>query len=476
MSNYARILLAIAGYAVTLSLIRWVILSRKREPVAAIAWIMAIIFIPILGGVSFLLFGINSINRRREGKIAAARDLARKLPDIEQHQLRDLELAQQQTRLASLIRNESGGVLTGSNAVEIIADTRRTLHGIEEAIRGARETLDLEYYIWQPDRTGTRLRDLLIERAKSGVKVRFLYDSLGSMSLHRKFLAPMTEAGIQVVPFLPGSTFRERWSLNNRCHRKIVVVDGKIGFTGGMNIGDEYLGADPEIGHWRDTHLRVEGPAVWQLQQVFAEDWYYSTGEELVDPILFPPPGQAGQGIAQVVSGGPDGVNEPFHTLTFAAINEARESITIATSYFAPTVPLVMALETAAARGVKVRLMIAGNSVYPWTVWVGRSYYDTLLRAGVEIYEYKKGILHSKTMTIDGVWSLVGTANFDYRSMLLNFEVALALYGEGYAKTLEQQFTRDLEVCREIHLKIWENRALTRVFIENVCRLIAPLA
>ncbi|MFO1004844.1 MAG: cardiolipin synthase [Planctomycetaceae bacterium] len=476
MSAYARILLPIAGYAVTLLLIRWVILSRKREPGSAIAWIMAIIFIPILGGVLFLLFGINSISRRREGKIAAARNLAPKLPAIEQHQLRDLELTRQQTRLATLIYNESGGVLTGSNAVEIISDTHRTLRCIEEAIRGAQQTLDLEYYIWQPDRTGTRLRDLLIERAKSGVKVRFLYDSLGSMSLHRRFLAPMTEAGIQVVPFLPGSTFRERWSFNNRCHRKIVVVDGKVGFTGGMNIGDEYLGANPEIGHWRDTHLRVEGPAVWQLQQVFAEDWYYSTGEELVDPILFPPPSRSGQGITQVVSGGPDGVNEPFHTLTFAAINEARESITIATSYFAPTVPLIMALETAAARGVKIRLMIAGNSVYPWTVWVGRSFYDSLLRSGVEIYEYKKGILHSKTITIDGVWSLVGTANFDYRSMLLNFEVALALYGEGYAKTLEEQFTHDLEACREIHLKVWENRALTRVFIENVCRLMAPLA
>jgi cardiolipin synthase len=476
MPPYARIFLLIAGYAVTLLLIRWVILSRKREPVAAIAWIMAIIFIPILGGVLFLLIGINSISRRREGKMAAARNLAPKLPDIEQHQLRDLELTRQQTRLASLINKESGGVLTGSNAIEIIADTHRTLHCIEEAILGAKQTLDLEYYIWQPDRTGTRLRDMLIERAKAGVKVRFLYDSLGSMSLHRKFLAAMTEAGIQVVPFLPGSTFRERWSFNNRCHRKIVVVDGKIGFTGGMNIGDEYLGANPEIGHWRDTHLRIEGPAVWQLQQVFAEDWYYSTGEELVDPVLFPPPSLTGQGISQVVSGGPDGVSEPFHTLTFAAINEARDSITIATSYFAPTVPLMMALETAAARGVKVRLMIAGNSVYPWTVWVGRSYYDTLLRAGVEIYEYKKGILHSKTMTIDGVWSLVGTANFDYRSMLLNFEVALALYGEGYAQTLEEQFTKDLVACRLIHLSTWEKRSLMRVFVENVCRLFAPLA
>ena len=475
MSVYARIFLLIAGYAVTLLLIRWVILSRKRQPVAAVAWILAIVFIPIFGGILFLLIGMTNIHRRREGKLAAARKLAPKFPNVSQFELRDLELTRQQTRLALLINRVCGGILTGNNSIEVIADTNLTLRRIEEAILGAKQTLDLEYYIWQPDRTGTRVRDLLIERAKAGVKVRFLYDALGSMALNRKFLSPMSEAGIQVVPFLPGSTFRERWSFNNRCHRKIVIVDGTVGFTGGMNIGDEYIGANPDIGHWRDTHLRMEGPAVWQLQQVFAEDWYYSTGEELTDEALFPPPPRSGHGIVQVVSGGPDGVNEPFHTLTFAALNEARESITIATSYFAPTVPLVMALETAASRGVKVRLMVAGNSVYPWTVWVGRSFYDTLLRAGVEITEYKKGILHSKTLTIDGVWSLVGTANFDYRSMLLNFEVALALYGEGFARELEQQFQSDREHCRPILLSEWEERSLSRVFVENVCRLFAPL-
>lgn len=475
MPFVARILLLVAGYAVTLLLIRWVILSRKRQPVASVAWILAIIFIPILGGVLFLLLGINSISRRREGKIAAARDLAGKLPDLVPYQPRDLELTRPQARLASLIHKECGGVLTGNNAIEVIADTNRTLRRIEEAIRGAQQSVDLEYYIWQPDRTGTKLRDLLIERANAGVKIRFLYDSLGSMALHRSFLKPMKDAGIIVAPFLPGTTFRERWSLNNRCHRKIVVVDGAIGFTGGMNIGDEYLGANPEIGHWRDTHLRIEGPAVWQLHQIFAEDWYYSTGEEVTDSQSFPPPHDCGQGVSQVVSGGPNGVSEPFHTLVFAALNEARQSIDIATSYFAPTEPLIMALETAAVRGVKVRLLVAGKSVYPWTVWVGRSFYDSLLQAGVEIFEYKKGVLHSKTLTIDGIWSLVGTANFDYRSMLLNFEVALALYGEDHAKELERQFVHDLTHSKQIHLRDWDRRHLRRVFVENLCRLFAPL-
>lgn len=475
MSWYTRIAILLTGYAVTLLLIRWVILSRKRQPVAAIAWILAIVFIPIFGGLAFLVFGINNIRRRRLGKIAASRDLASKLPDIEQYAIPDLELTRQQTRLAALIQRECGGVLTGDNAIELMADTRQTFHRIEQAIREAHHTIDLEYYIWQPDRTGTHLRDLLIERAKEGVQVRFLYDKLGSMALSRQFIAPMKAAGIVVAPFLPGASWRERWSINNRSHRKIIIVDGMVGLTGGMNIGDEYLGDDPAIGYWRDTHMRVEGPAVWPLQQLFAEDWYYSTGEELIDEITFPPPSRIGQSIVQVVGGGPDGDREPIHTLFFAALNEACESITLATSYFAPTEPLVMALETAAARGVKVRLMLAGKAVAPWTVWAGRSFYDTLLRSGVEVYEYHKGILHAKTLTIDGSWSLVGSANFDYRSMLLNFEVGLALYGEKLARELEQQFEADLSDCRQIHLDHWDARPLGRVFVENLCRLFAPL-
>jgi cardiolipin synthase len=475
MPYYTRWAILAAGYAVTLLLIRWVILSRKRHPVAATAWILAIIFIPIMGGVLYLILGINSIHRRRQGKLAAARDIAQKLPDPRPLESSDLELTRQQTRLSVLIARESGYTLTGDNAIEVIADTQVTLDRIEEAIRGAQKTLDLEYYIWQADRTGTRLRNMLIERAHAGVKIRFLYDSLGSMHLSSRFLAPMKAAGIHVAPFLPGSSLRERWSFNNRCHRKIVVADGKVGFTGGMNIGDEYLGLDHEIGSWRDTHLRIEGPAVWQLQQVFAEDWYYSTGEQLVDPDLFPDPSSSGKGVAQVFSGGPDGTREPFHTLFFAALNEARESITLATSYFAPTEPLLMALETAASRGIRVRLMLAGKSVYPWTVWCGRSFYDSLLRAGVEIHEYRSGVLHSKTLTIDGSWSFVGSANFDYRSMFLNFEVAVALYGEEYARELEAQFESDLKHCRTIRLAEWEARPLRRVFVENCCRLFAPI-
>ncbi|MCA9056164.1 MAG: cardiolipin synthase, partial [Planctomycetaceae bacterium] len=294
-------------------------------------------------------------------------------------------------------------------------------------------------------------------------------------SLSRRFLTPMRDAGIEFRPFMPGQTLRERWSINLRSHRKIVVADGRIGFTGGMNIGDEYLGRNRELGFWRDTHLRITGPAVVQLQQVFADDWFFATGQELTQPDLYPPPPPASGLTAQVVSGGPVGEVRAFHSLMFAAINEARDRVTLATSFFVPTDALCMALETAALRGVRVRLMVPGRSEHPWTVHAGRSYYETLLRAGADIHEYRRGILHSKTLTIDGCWSLVGSPNFDARSLLLNFEVGVAVYDEGFARQLERDFELDLEHARTIRADDWGRRKLHHVFVENLCRLFSPV-
>ncbi len=364
---------------------------------------------------------------------------------------------------------------TIGNAITLLNDTNVILRRIEEAIMAARESVHLEYYIWRADATGRRVRDLLIERARAGVKVRFLYDSLGSLYLGREFLHPMRDAGITVATFLPGQSFRERWSFNLRSHRKLVVVDGRVGFTGGMNIGDEYLGRNKLLGFWRDTHLQMTGPVVLQLQQVFAEDWYYATGEELTLPERVPESVEQGDIVAQVVSGGPTGEMRTFHLLMFSAINEAQQSITLATSYFVPTEALMLALETAAHRGVRVRLLLAGRAVYRWTVLAGRSYYEPLLEAGVEIYEYRRGILHAKTLTIDGHWSLVGTANFDSRSLLLNFEVGVAVYNPAFADELEAQFAEDLRHAKQIRLDYWVKRPLRQVLIENLCRLGAPL-
>lgn len=475
MHNWGAYVSLGVGYLTTLLFIRWVLLTRKRQPVASVAWILAIILLPILGGVLFLFFGINQVERRKQLKAAAARETQEHFREQFQGEDAPTPLNDLQTRLMRLASAGSGTRPTTGNEIELLIDTNVAIRQIEEAILAARESIHLEYYIWKPDRIGLRIRDLLIERARDGVKVRYLYDSIGSYRLSRKFLRPMREAGIAVYPFLPGQTLRERWSINLRSHRKIVVTDGRVGFTGGMNIGDEYLGRNRDLGYWRDTHLRMTGPAVLQLQRVFAEDWYYAVGEELSHAPYYPAPTTTGPLVAQVVSGGPSGEMRTFHNLMFAAINEARERVRLATSFFVPTEGLAIALETAALRGVDVQLIVAGKSEHAWTVHAGRSYYDTLLSSGVKIFEYRRGIMHAKTLTVDGCWSLVGSPNFDARSLLLNFEVGVAVYNPSFAADLEAHFAADLEHAREIPLGDWLKRPLRHVLVQNFCRLFSPV-
>jgi cardiolipin synthase A/B len=467
---------SVVGYLLTLLLIPVVLLTKRPHPVSSVAWIMIIFALPYVGGMLFVVFGINRVERRARRKQQYNRTIARHLPPFSQYEIIPGEgLSRQQQRLMRLTRRVAGTRPMYGNRIELLADTNRTLGLIEQAILSARETLHLEYYIWQPDRTGTRLRDLLIRKAQEGVAVRFLYDGFGSAWLTRRFLRPMYEAGIEVATFLPGETFRERWSINLRSHRKIVIVDGRVGFTGGMNIGDEYHGRAPATGYWRDTHLKMQGPAVLQLQQVFVEDWYYATGRELTDAKLFPKPDESGRVLAQVLAGGPDGDEAVFQSVMFAAINEAQEEILLATSFFVPPVALVAALESAAYRGVRVRLLLSERGTFLWTLLAGRSYYDSLLRAGVEIYEYHGGLLHSKTLTIDGSWSLVGSPNFDMRSLVLNFEAAVAIYDSRIAGQLADHFESDLKRATRIEADTWQYRPVSHRLGESLCRLFAPV-
>jgi cardiolipin synthase len=466
----------ILGYLLTLLLVPWVFLQRNKRPVSTLAWIMAILLLPYVGGLLFLVFGVNRVERRATRKLESNLTIGRALPELTQYQLVPEEAFEPQVqRLMRLADRVTDARPCHGNKVEILADTNMTQGLIEQAVQSATHSLHLEYYIWQPDRTGARLRDMLIERAKAGVQVRFLYDGIGSFGLTKKFLRPMLDAGIQVASFLPGRSWRERWSINLRSHRKIVIVDGQVGFTGGMNVGDEYLGRNPHLGYWRDTHLRLRGPVVLQLQQVFAEDWYFATREQLTHHDYFPHPVESGEQVAQVVASGPEGDFPAFHSLFFAAINEARERVTLATSYFVPTEALTMALQTAAQRGIQVRLLLSGRGAYPWMVLAGQSYYESLLASGVEIYEYQKGLMHSKTLTIDGIWSLVGSANLDSRSLLLNFEVGLVMYDPRMAAKLEDQFDADLHHATRIDIAVWQRRPFVQKLAENFLRLFEPI-
>ncbi len=467
--------LTVVGYLLTLMLLPFVLLTKKRESVATVAWMIAIVTMPYIGAFFFLVFGINRVGRRVKSRLAALRNASRSVPQLAgHHHLSDSRLNGTQRDLWRLAERVAATKATVGNSIQLLIDANLTFKEIVAAIHSARSSIHLEYYIWQPDRIGKALRDLLITKAKQGVQVRFLYDAIGSSRLTHRFLQPMRDAGIRVATFVPGQSIRERWSINLRSHRKIVIVDGEIGFTGGMNVGDEYLGNDPYFGQWRDTHLALRGPTVLQLQEVFAIDWHYATGDDL--PLTtFPEPVESGHVLAQVLADGPDEEDSVFHTLLFAAINRAERQITLATSYFVPTPPLVTALETAALRGVRTRVMLSGPKTYFATRNAARSYYDSLLRAGVEIYEYQAGQFHPKSLTIDGCWSLVGTPNFDSRSLYLNFEVGVALYDLGLAEQLDHHFDQDLPNAHRILSEEWSQRSTLAKLKENFCRMFSPV-
>ncbi len=506
--------LSLGGYLLTLILVRWVLLLKKDSPASTVAWIMAIVLVPYLGGLLFVVFGVNRVNRRAELKAAGDARIDAVTPTLDEHQVTPEEAVGEPDRtVMRLLSAVNRFPAVGGNRVEVLDDTNRALGLIRREIAAATSSIHLEYYIWKPDRTGTALRDLLVEKAAEGVTVRFLYDGVGSMWLSRRWLRPLRDAGAEVASFLPGASFRERWSLNLRNHRKIVVVDGRVAFTGGMNVGDEYLGlaraggwrgwfgapAKERRRFWRDTHLRVEGPAASQLQQVFAEDWYFATGAVLGDDAEsgnepaggrigahFPKfePDAAGDGaVVQCVPGGPSGptaagersVPRGLPNLFFTAITAAERSIDLTTGYFVPPLAIVQALEAAAWRGVRVRLLVPGVGGKPWSIFAGRSDYDVLLRAGVEIHEYHAGTLHAKTLTVDGTWSFVGSANLDARSFYLNFEVNLALYDDATAVRLGERFDADLTHATRVTAEDRAARASWRALAENFCRMFAPV-
>lgn len=468
--------LLFAGHMLLVIVAGSLLLRHQRAPVSAVAWLMSIVFLPYLGAVLFWFFGMNRVKRRQRTWWKLRKRKDRRRDDRSRPDCVPPDLNRLQRRLSELTHNAGGYGATCGNQVRLLPESKDAFEAIERAIRGARSQVHVQYYIYRPDRIGTRIRDALIAKAREGVKVRFMYDGIGSWGLNRRFLKPMLDAGIEVCAFLPGRSFRERWSINLRNHRKLVIVDDQVAFTGGLNVGDEYLGRNPAWGYWRDTQLALSGPVVRQLIDVFKEDWYCAMDQEIPDaPASGDGDGSQERVVAQMIADGPDLDVRPLRMVLLSAILEAEESITLSTGYFVPTPSLQEALCTAAARGVRVRILVAGPSTYWYTLWAGRSYYKELLDRGAEIYEYRKGLFHAKVLTVDGCWSLVGTPNFDVRSLDLNFEVAVAFSNARIAAELEDQFATDVEHSWRIDPRQWAERSTWRIRGENFCRLFGPL-
>jgi cardiolipin synthase A/B len=465
---------ALVGYLLTLVLVPWVLFWSKKESVSTVAWILAIVALPYVGGVCYLLFGQTHIVRRKIRRKRSAY-----LSTVSQRAQKGLaaqaELPAELGRLAKLARRVGRSDPVEGNRVEVHTDGQKLYDSMERAIEEARSNIELLYYIVMPDEFGYRFRDLLVQKAREGVQVRFLYDGVGSFRLDQRFLRPLQDAGVRCAVFLPVNPLKGRFQINLRNHRKILVADGRRAFTGGVNIGREFSGLPTRYGRWWDLHLDIEGPLVGQVQEVFAEDWTFATGE-LLPAGLFPPHRTRGEETGQVVAGGPDRDVEAMHQMYFSALSSAQRSAYLMTPYFVPDQAMVKALESAALQGVDVRLMVPWRSNYRTVDYAGRWFYEGLMASGVKLYAYTAGMLHAKMMTVDGRWSTVGTANFDIRSFRLNFELNVIVYGEAFAQNLERLFLeQQRKNCIELGPHNFGRRSRASRVVENFCRLLTPI-
>jgi len=463
---------------VAFALIPWVLIRRK-EPGATIAWILTLVFVPVVGAVLFLLFGRSRVRWSARRKRAADEALQGHLIGFRATpaDVRELPvpLAGQKLGLFHVGEILSRGRATAGNRVDVLEGGAAAYAAIGEAIDAATMHVHAEYYLIRPDKAGRWFLDKLAAAAERGVEVRLLCDGWGCFALPRTWLKTMREQGVRVTHFFPVSSMVMQ-PVTLRNHRKIVVVDGTIAFTGGINVGDEYLGELPSVGAWRDTHIRVHGPAAAELQSVFLRDWCFSAKEIVKDEFFFPALEEdVGEAVTAVLTSGPDTDSEAIHRVFFGAIASARERLYITTPYFVPDRALVVALQMAALQGVEVRIILPARSNHRVTFHAGRSSYEELIEAGVHIHEYQPGMIHAKTMVVDGELALVGSANMDLRSFRLNFEVH-ALIGDAYtARALECSFASDLEQTEEVTLESWRARPLHLRVAEGGARLVSPL-
>lgn len=474
------------GYAVELLalLLVPVVLLQRKEPSSTVAWILTLVFLPGVGAVLFLMFGRDRVRIPLRGKEIADRELGEKVspgfgrgahpPPRDDSDASEGPVLRDLFHVAAAL---AGAEPTHGNKVDLLVDGEITYAALEEAIERAEHHVFAEYYLVRRGKTADWFRDLLVRAAKRGVKVKLLIDGYGSFWISHRWLRPLRKAGAEIVFFLPARLLLFQ-PMNLRNHRKIVVVDGKVALTGGINIGDEYRGAG---GPWRDTHLRIEGPAVLPLLLVLAQDWRFAAKKEIpsaeIDRARHADKNAGGATVAIVRSGpdiaGPE--RETIHRVLFSAITSARESVYITTPYFIPDRSILVALQTAALRGLDVRILFPSKSNHPFVFQAGRSFYEDLLAAGVAIYEYGPGMIHSKTMVVDGTVALVGSANMDIRSFRLNFEVHSVIHEPVVAAGLAKCFEVDLAVSRKIDPAEFRARSFARKALEAAARLLSPL-
>jgi cardiolipin synthase len=454
------------------------IFAGRRDPQSVLAWVLVVLSIPVGGFVLYLLFGFKYF-KARQFRLKSSRDrtvLSRVLNGqelgVRDETGQNLASLDSQPDLARMLWTESAAFLTSGNEVEIYTDGHEKFDALFRAIDEAKQHIHLEYYLIRNDSLGEKLVQALERKASEGVEVRLLYDDLGN-GIPRSRYRKLTESGGRVSGFYRALFPTVGLRVNYRNHRKIAIIDGSIGFVGGFNIGNEYLGKGP-LGPWRDTAVRIQGGAVRALQLRFALDWNFAYGEELaLGPKYFPNSRRSGSASIQIVSGGPDTAWNPPREQYVKMVSSAKRTCYLQTPYFVPDGSVLTALRLAALSGVDVRIMVPTTPDQPFVHWASLSYIGELLDAGVRAFSYDAGFLHAKTATVDDQITSVGSANWDIRSFSWNFETNAVIYDHKLSARYRQLFEEDMACCTEITKSDYDARPRSTRFKESISRLFS---
>ena len=451
----------------------FVVLSENRNPIRQLAWILALIFFPFGGLIFYAFFG-----RSLRGRQMISRHNKRKLfHDQKTHQLdlKTLGLSHMEQQLVKLNHKVSRYPLTINNQAEIFVDGVSKFESLKKDLRAAKESIYIQYYIFQDDELGKEIADILISKAKEGVEVKLIYDHVGSFSSKNKFFSYLNENGVESHPFFRVTFPQLANRINWRNHRKIVVIDRSIGYIGGMNIASRYLGPQKNGSYWRDTHLRVEGDVVESLLYSFVIDWNFLKKEVTLQPASKKEHTISNNTGMQLITAGPTENWDNLGLIFLKAISGATKCIYLQTPYFLPTESSLHALQAAAMANVDVRIMLPIRSDSKMLDYAGFSYITQCLKAGIKVYLYTPGMLHSKVMIVDDSFVTTGSVNFDFRSFENNFESNLLIYDPAINRQMKDIFFHDLSFCRKLTLSKWRQRPVTHKLLESILRLLAPI-
>lgn len=479
LSLFEIVLTAI--YLINFILVVDLIFRGKRNIDNTLTWIVILVLVPPVGFILYAMFG-RSIAKKNMFSVKEKEDKVIKDKILESYVEIESNLdpyLDENKDIIYTLANSNNAHFTADNDVDIYPESNMFFNSLLEELKKAEEYINIQFYIFKDDRIGKEIIEILKEKAQSGVEVRLLYDAVGGRNLSRKAVKEMKEAGVQVANFFPSFLNIINFNINFRNHRKIVVIDGKVGFVGGFNVGDEYLGRDPKFGEWRDTHIRLTGSCVIDLSMRFLLDWRYTTKENLDLAKYFTKKREKSTGNVgiQIVSSGPDITElDEIKYGYMKMIQKARDYVYIQSPYLILDKTLMETLKVACLSGVDVRIMIPSKPDHPFVYWASYSYAGELLNYGAKIYTYGgDAFLHAKTIVYDDSVASIGTANMDIRSFELNFEVNAFIYSEEKAREQRMIFERDIENSREITKEIYESRSTYIKIKESISRLLSPV-